>query len=476
MDEQGKRNGRGLTLKTRLALVVGLLMAALVASYSLTMLAEVGDRAAAETESAVPWMLALLPDRVELREHQGEAARASAEARELSRLVELVGELRRVRHVRIALHDAQGRVLAVAPTEDVPSVPGWLQRALMPQAVPAPPVRKDVKAGDRVIGSFEVSPATTDELAELWEDYARSALLVIGLSSLAVALILWLTFQALRPVERIRDALRALGSGQPGVRLPRFAQPEMDEIAGAFNRMAEALRQAEAERTALMRKLVESQEHSRRTLAHDLHDELSPYLVAMQPLFSVLQGQCAGRPGLADVARTVQTLGEHQGRILRTLRSILTGLHPPELETMSLREAIEMMIAQRRGEAEKELDIRFHAQGAWESFGPTLDVSVYRMVQECLTNALRHSDSRRIDITISCDESAPTPSIVIEAENDGAPRTAPAAGTGLGMLGMRERCLALGGCFEAGTRLGGGWRVRIRLPSERPALTLGALG
>lgn len=460
-----------MTLKTRLALVVGLLMAALVVFYSLTMLAEVGERADAETEAAMPWTLALLPDRIERREGADPAAQPEEEARELRRLVGLMESLSRVRHVRITLRDARGQLLAVAPTDEVPTVPGWVQRALMADPLPAPPVRKDVRAGERVVASFEVSPATGDELAELWEDYVRSALLVVGLSSLAVALILWLTFQALKPVERIRNALRALGSGQPGVALPRFAQQEMDEIAGAFNRMAEALRQAEGERTALMRKLVESQEHSRRTLAHDLHDELSPYLVAMQPLVSLLQGQCAGRPELAAVAQTVRTLGEHQGRILRTLRNILTGLHPPELETMSLREAIAMMIEQRRSEAERDLDIRFHARGAWHSFGPTLDVSVYRMVQECLTNAQRHSDCRRIDITVAGEEGAPGSGLVIEAENDGAARGAPSGGTGLGMLGMRERCLALGGRFEAGARREGGWRVRIHLPAERSVLT-----
>ena len=91
----------------------------------------------------------------------------------------------------------------------------------------------------------------------------------------------------------------------------------------------------------------------------------------------------------------------------------------------------------------------------------TVDVSVYRIVQEALTNVLKHAGPARADVTIGCGQDA----VTIEVTDDGTAESgqrAPAGGHGL--AGMRERAAVFGGELAAGPRPGGGYAVRARLP------------
>lgn len=197
-----------MKLKNRLGLVVALFMSAFVVSYSLLTLLEVPERANAETEGAMPWVISLLPDHVDESLTPGEP--------QLRPLAGLVEGLREIRHIHVALRAPDGRLLAATPLEDRP-VPGWLTARLSP---PGPPIRKDVRDGQRLVAYFEVSPATSDELAELWEDYLRSTALVVALSLISMGMIVWGAFHALKPLDRIRDALRAMAAGHQQARLP----------------------------------------------------------------------------------------------------------------------------------------------------------------------------------------------------------------------------------------------------------------
>lgn len=447
-----------MRLKNRLALVVVLFLSAFVGCYSLLLFLEVPLRAGAETNGAMPWVLRLLPGHADAELH-GQAAQRQA-------LVALVQGLEGIRHVRVVLRAPGGDWLAgtAPPAQPLPS---WLSARLTPKAA----VRKDVSDGDQLLAYFEVSPAIDDELAELWQDFVRAATLVTGLSLAAMLLILWFTFQSLKPLDRIRDALRAVAAGRQDARLPAFSSPEMQEIAMSFNRMADAQAASHAERQALLRKLIDSEENTRRSVAHDLHDELSPYLVALQPLVRTLQLKCAQRAEWRDLSATVDSLIGHQSHILAKLRAILMGLHPPELETLGLRGAIERLAAQPlRSDDGREIAVLLHAGGDWQAFGPTLDVSVYRLIQECLNNARRHAAGDRVEVRFDPQTRAQGRTMLaIEVVNDYFPQRSGGGGVGgggLGLPGMRDRCLALGGSFEAGPLHGEHWRVRVQLPLD----------
>lgn len=452
-----------MRLKSRLALIAVLLMSAFIVLHSLLQLRSVAERAEVENDGALPWLMTLLPDRA--------PPDARSEPEVLDALTELVHRIEGIRHVRVALHAADGRLLAVAPQRER-TVPDWLHRWLVK---PQTAQRKDVLLRDRPVAYFLVRPAKSDELAEIWEDVISNTLLIVLLSVAAMLLLAGAAFHALRPLDRIRDALQALGEGRRTTLPPTFHEPEIDGIATSFNRMADALDRAQAQRQTLLRRLIDSEELTRRRVAHDLHDELTPYLVALQPLARTLQLQCLTRPDLADIGQTASSLISHQSHVLTTLRRILMGLHPPDLETFGLREALSQMASQSGAPGEEAPRVRLRADGDWQGFGSTLDVSIYRMVQECLTNARRHACPSRIDLGFDTGDRLDDgrPALRITVVNDGVPSASLQVRPGLGTLGMRDRCVALGGSFEAGpdTMHANLWRVTIRLPLDSSPAT-----
>ncbi len=92
-----------------------------------------------------------------------------------------------------------------------------------------------------------------------------------------------------------------------------------------------------------------------------------------------------------------------------------------------------------------------------------LGLTVYRVVQEALTNAARHAPGARVDVAVVDEPEG----VRVRVEDSGAPGALPAQGTGHGLVGMRERVQAAGGTVETGPRPGGGWRVDVRLPREQ---------
>jgi signal transduction histidine kinase len=120
------------------------------------------------------------------------------------------------------------------------------------------------------------------------------------------------------------------------------------------------------------------------------------------------------------------------------------------------------------------LPVEVRISGEPRPLPPGIDVTAYRIVQESLTNALRHGDGGKAEVTVRYADHA----LRVEVLNTGpsvltgtAPaRTAPrhGQGTGRGLLGLRERVAVYGGDLDARRRLGGGYRVRARIPLDRP--------
>jgi signal transduction histidine kinase len=98
------------------------------------------------------------------------------------------------------------------------------------------------------------------------------------------------------------------------------------------------------------------------------------------------------------------------------------------------------------------------------SLPATIGHAGYRIVQEALTNVLRHSSARRAAVLVGVDGG----SLVVEVADEGPPRSDDSPPGGQGLRGMAERAAALGGSCEAGPADGGGWRVRARLPLDGP--------
>jgi signal transduction histidine kinase len=244
-------------------------------------------------------------------------------------------------------------------------------------------------------------------------------------------------------------------SGQAGVAVS-FLQLLAFWLAGVVVRTrrqaaALAVRSAEAQRQAEQAAAAE-----RVRIAWELHDIVAHHL-------SVIVLQAGGARAAGKPAGPVLEKIENSGRqALAETRRLLGVLRDPDEEAgLAPQPGIGDLDALAASVRAAGLPVKLVVSGDLAPLPAAADVSVYRIVQEALTNVLKHAGPARADVTIGCAENVVT--IEVTDNGYGQPGPLPPAG-GHGLAGMRERAAVFGGDLAAGPRAGGGFTVRARLP------------
>lgn len=222
------------------------------------------------------------------------------------------------------------------------------------------------------------------------------------------------------------------------------------------------LANALAENRHLGRQAVELQEAERRTLAREMHDELGQYLVAIRMDATAIRSGPFSLPEKAPEA--AGRIVEHAEHVQTVLRDIIGRLRPAGLDELGLAAALEGCVdgwRRRQPAIEVELFIR----GDLDNLGEETSLTLYRLTQECLTNASRHAAASWMQIAIDEDRDTDgTRRIAFSASDNGRGTLMPAGGRGFGLAGMRERVQSLGGSFQVESSPGAGFRVQASIP------------
>jgi signal transduction histidine kinase len=219
-------------------------------------------------------------------------------------------------------------------------------------------------------------------------------------------------------------------------------------------RLAEQSREEHAQRRVAEERL---------RIARDLHDVLSHTISVINIQAGVAAHVMADHP--EEAQRALVTIKETSREAMQELRSLLGVLRERE-EAAALAPA--PGLAQLEGLVETAnrsgLPTTVTVRGPARPLPPAIDLAAYRILQESLTNAVRHAGAAAATVTLAYEG----PQLVLEVCDDGRGAAAGGngAGGGHGIAGMRERAAAAGGALEAGPRPGGGFRVRARLPLE----------
>jgi signal transduction histidine kinase len=219
--------------------------------------------------------------------------------------------------------------------------------------------------------------------------------------------------------------------------------------------------EAERERAAVAQHRFDEQ---RLRYAHELHDIVGHALVAINVRASAA-AHLARREQPVSAVAALAEIASTSAEALGELRAALKGLRSNESEDAPLRPPgasladLPDLIAGVKG-AGLTVELEMAAPPA---VPPAVAHAGYRMVQEGLTNVLRHSTAKQARVRINRDEGA----LLLEVLDDGQAKPARSAGGGHGLLGMRERAAALGGTCEAGLLPGGGWQIRARIPIDQ---------
>ena len=219
-------------------------------------------------------------------------------------------------------------------------------------------------------------------------------------------------------------------------------------------KLAESL----AENQKLALKYVDMQEHERKTLAHDLHDELGQYVNAIKLDAVAMREAAAEQPAIRAAARAMIV---NVDRVYDVLRGLIRQLRPVGLDDLGLVAALEHCANEWRSRL-PAIQIDMQCGADLEALDEARAMVVFRLVQEALTNVARHASATQVRIRIAPSASASGIDIVIADNGRGADLSLPRPG--LGLVGMRERVAALGGSITLAAGGGAGFNITAFLP------------
>jgi PAS domain S-box-containing protein len=214
------------------------------------------------------------------------------------------------------------------------------------------------------------------------------------------------------------------------------------------------------ENMRLARELMRLQEKERAALAKELHDELSQQLVAIRAYAGAIARRTAGTRDQAHL--DALAIGKSASEIYAISHRLMEGLHPQALDSAGLTAAIGGLV-DRWSHARPEVRMRLHAA----AIGPVdaeSRIRLFRIVQECLANAIQHGHAQRIRIFVGERGNGARRRLRIVVRDDGAGMSLDAPRTGYGLIIMRERAHSLGGSLDLNSEPGRGLRVAVDVP------------
>jgi two-component system, NarL family, sensor histidine kinase UhpB len=345
------------------------------------------------------------------------------------------------------------------------AAPEWFARAYREVFGPERPVARQLTVRAPETGAVFATANADAAVRQAWGQIS----VVLGVAaSMATAICLLAATaiaRALAPTQTIIEGLRRLQDGHYRRPIAARQTAEFGLIADAVNDLAERLAHTAAERTALTKRLFEVQEEERRALARDLHDEFGQCLTATLAFAASIEAGASEQPDLAEDARSISRVAK---RMMTTLREALARLRSQDLEELGLEASLFQLVAGWNARPQSCAKVHLDLAGNLKALPRAVSISVYRIAQECLTNAMRHGRANDIRLRIETGAwSDGQLAMTVEDDGGGDPESVKAS-AGHGILGMRERIAALGGSLSIG-RSAHGLRIAARIPLSPPS-------
>jgi len=256
--------------------------------------------------------------------------------------------------------------------------------------------------------------------------------------------------RALAPIRSLSEAMTNIEAGDYDTRISTLGPPELAAICGKLNHLAATLGAAVEEKRRLAESAVSLQDAERKEIARELHDEFGPYLFALRAHASSLARTAEmPEPDAAALRRHGAAMLEQVNALQQFNRRVLDRLRPVGLAELGLGEAIGALVRLWR-ESHPEVAIAAEISKSLGETGETADLTIYRTVQEALTNVFRHTSATSVNVAIEPMQQLSSlnrgkPSCVLVRVRDNGHGLKPGHTFGHGLTGMRERIAALGG-------------------------------
>ncbi|MCU7812356.1 MAG: HAMP domain-containing protein [Candidatus Thiodiazotropha sp. (ex Notomyrtea botanica)] len=264
--------------------------------------------------------------------------------------------------------------------------------------------------------------------------------------------------RSLRPVNQISTGLGIIQSGDYAARLPKFNLSELNRLLQQFNHMAQVLGEQQKENRHLSGRLMSVQESERHHLSRELHDELGQSISVIKAMAVNFRQQ---PEGLTDGANTIIGVCN---QMYGVVRNMVNRHRPVALEELGLVTALERL-AVGWNDQHEACFCALTMNNDFIQIEEDTAITLYRIVQEALTNVSRHAEAEKVEIILMRE---PEGAIVVQITDDGKGFDNKQRHKGIGLLGMREPDEALNGKISLASGPGQGVSIDITIPFSSP--------
>ena len=361
-----------------------------------------------------------------------------------------------VRSSHIVLYDISGNVLYTSPPSTYKAdvqAPKWFEKMVQP---PVETVERRIRYGTLVVSS-----SAAGSIREAWSGFRQLMWVGLFFFVLLNLMVYGLLSHSLKPIKPILTSINRMERGDLSTRLPTFTLPEFNRIGHSLNRMAESLameRQLEENRqlTQLIQNHIEDE---RRSLARELHDELGQYVTAIKTFAVAIANKAKDKS--PDIAANAQTIVGAANQIYEGMHSIIRQLRPGALDNLGLSETLrDAMHYWQTLHANVRFELKLNGQ--LDDLGESLNINVYRIVQESINNALKHAQAKSIEVSLTLLENELQ--LLIKDDGVGMNLASVDQSQHFGLLGIRERVQGFHGSFSLLSEPNRGTAIHINIP------------
>jgi two-component system sensor histidine kinase UhpB len=374
-----------------------------------------------------------------------------------SDLEHVVHRFNGMRHLRATLKNESGQiVVATEPARPSGEAPRWFEYWIAPLPSSLPIAGPPLPSG----WSLRLTTDPRNEIAEVWGQ-TRDAFMVMFVFCVGAGVLVYLlAVQFLGFLGGFGRALGAVAEGHYDTQLPETGPPEFARLARDYNRMAFRLSQYEQENRNLQKQIGDIQEDERAEIARDLHDEVGPLLFSINVDATAIPDLAQARD-VEGVKERISRIEDATSRIQQSVKDILRQLKPIDVLDFGLDTAVRELFSFWEART-PNLHLEFDNALGEAALTREQVEALYRVVQESLSNAIRHGRPKSILVTA---QTASSGDLVVSIKDDGSGLPVSRSIGGEGINGMGQRLRNLGGRLVVeNNKIGGGVTVIAAMP------------
>ena len=366
---------------------------------------------------------------------------------------DFLNKVGRIRANEIELLDAHGDMIYHSPPPMYKAgrdAPDWYSHIVSPSVK----TREIALDKGRLLVRADPSRAVLDG----WDDFVPLLVTILIGMVIGMLLVSWLVGRALHPIQQVVQGLHEIGKGDYDTRLPGMRGQEAQLMGAAFNAMAQSLQdgmtarenareatRALAQNRELTQEIQARIEEVRGQIARELHDELGQQVTAIKSVGMAIAHRAKGVD--AQIESSARMVMECADAIYEEVHQLVTKLRPLALDRFGLQDALQDLLEEARSR-HPQMQLSLFIDAPLDRLEDNLATATYRIMQESLTNALRHAQANHIEmkVVVVNDE------LHLEIRDNGQGPAAEWQQSGhFGVIGMSERAQGLGGhlLFEA---------------------------